>query len=537
MAFLIIVWLYCLNNPTKLIGHPQIIVHTANPRPNWRGNLIFLLPCLVVGVLVRVYFFSGVSLADDVNYWTQAIATGLNGDWPPLKQHWHVRIGLVLPCALLLKIFGLKLWVPYIFTMLGGLAEIGLTYHIARQFTSESTARLATWLCVFFPLNILYSTYLYVDVWAGVLGAASIYFWHRGMVTDRIRYYTLASTFFGLAWLFRETILMCGPIFIVLWLYSRRWHSPKFLWILPPALLILTGEALLYQLTAGNWHYRMDAILASRGQLVADFSTVKSFWVEPLVELLTSHELGIFMLAALVISIQNFSRFSKPLALWLLTGFAWLCWGTTVPVAWLPLQGDPRYLTVLTIPCVVLLAVFITNLRLRLWRIAITSGLIITGLVSAAMDLGSVKLTAHQRFTFSPYNQTTTALEPFVYFGARAVQKFRTNAVHYACSTDLGRITAMKQIVYLPATRTMDSAQARYLVLSVENQPEKWKKKEKEGWRVVAVIRGDGNRIRNLAVKLLIYAGQPTRLEPIVRSPALVVLENPTWPPENPTSL
>src|SRR6185436_4951985 len=119
----------------------------------------------------------GVALHDDVNYWMQSIATGLGGDWPPLKAHWHTRIGFVLPCAALLKIFGLHVWVPYVFTLAGGLAEVALTFYIAGQFVPVATAKLAAWLCAFYPLSILYSSYLFVDLWAGAVTAASLFFW------------------------------------------------------------------------------------------------------------------------------------------------------------------------------------------------------------------------------------------------------------------------------------------------------------------------------------------------------------------------
>jgi hypothetical protein len=508
----------------------------SNVRPRWQADLIFLVPCLVVALLVRVFFFNGVSLGDDVGYWMQSIATGLYGDWPPLKLHWHTRIALVLPCALLLKLFGLKIWVPYIFTMLGGLTEIVLTYYIARRLTSEGIARLAAWLCVFFPLNILYSSYLFVDLWAGVLGALSLYYWYRGMATDRIRHFVLASTFFGLAWLTRETILMCLPIFLVLLLFFWRSRTPKILWVVPPALLIVAGEALLYQLTADNWHYRFDAVLATRSQLVTNFLSPKSFWLQPFVTLLNSHELGIFMATALGVAVFKFSSYSKPLALWLLAGFVWLNWGTTLPYAWAPLQGDPRYLTVLTIPCMILVAAFTMSLRRIRWRVVVVAGWMISGLVCSFMDLGTIKLTAYERFTQSRYNLPETTLEPFDYFGARAAQKFQTNNAQYACATDLGRFATMKQLNHLPGTRLVSSSAARYLVLSPQTHYEKTKSKRAEGWRTVAVIKGKTNPLRNFVVKFLTYFGQPGHREPIVRWPVLVVLENPAWPPAAPPS-
>jgi hypothetical protein len=321
------------------------------------------------------------------------------------------------------------------------------------------------------------------------------------------------------------------PIYVVIWLQSQRWRSPKFLWVLPPALLVLAGEALLYQLSADNWHYRFDAILLARGQLTADFVSVKNFWVQPFVELLTSHELGPFMVGALMLAILNYRRMPKVLTGWLLAGFVWLCWGTTLPFAWVPLQGDPRYLTVLTVPCLIVLATFAAQLRSPAGRGMFISFLILSGLICSAADIGPIKLSAHRRFVASPYNQSATALEPFVFFGARAAQNFQPEQARYACANDVGRASALVQIHLVPGTRMVASSTARYLVLSAQTQSEKWQRKQKEGWKPVDTIQGDSLPLRNLAVKILTLFGQPTRREPIVRWPVLVVLENPAWSP------
>jgi hypothetical protein len=472
-------------------------------------------------------FFNGPSLHDDVNYWVQAIATGLDNAWPPGKNHWHTRIGFILPCALLLKMFGLKIWVPYVFTMLGGLLEVGLTFYTARLFVSEAAARLATWLCVFFPLNILYSSYLYVDLWSGLLGALGLLFWHIALQTDRARDYMLASLCFGLGWLFRETVIMLGPIYLALWLQAGRWRRPKLIWAVLPGLLVLLGEMLLYQFTAHNWRYRFDAIFDSKAQMLEDVASDTSFVLTPVVQLFTSHELGLFLAAGLALGILGYRRMPKPLVLWLLVGFVWFSWGTTTPAGWIPMQRDPRYLAVLTIPCLTLLAVWLSVLRQGFWRSVVIAGLIASGLLGASLDIGRVKLSAYRRFAISEYNQPATVLEPFVYFGARATQNFSPAAAQFACASDLGRTGTARSIHHLPGARVMTTTEARYLVLSVQTQPEKWKTKIKEGWHRVAEFPGDKVPVRELAAKILM------KLHGVAVSvsspPGIIVLESPAF--------
>ena len=494
----------------------------------WRDDARFLLPCLAVALLLRLWFFNGVSLHDDVNYWMQSIATGLHGAWPPLATHWHTRIGFVLPCAVLLKIFGLHVWVPYVFTVAGGLAEVALTFYLARQFVPVATARLAAWLCAFYPLDILYSSYLFTDLWAGVITAVSLFYWYRALTSDRARDYALASLFFGLAWLCRETIVLCAPIYLVLWLHAGRWRRPQLLWALPPGLAILAGEAALYHFTIGNWHYRLDSITASKGQLMGDLEGAGNLWTGPLKELVTSHELGLYMLGGLVVCVGRFGRVPRVLGLWLLTGFIWMSWGTTMPTAWVPLLPDPRYLSIVTIPCMVVLAIFFRGIRSPVWRAALVGALIVIGLLGVAADYGDTKLTAHRKFVASVYNQPETALEPFVYFGARAAQDFRPAEARYACATDLGRVSMIDLVGNLPAVRTMTSGEARYLALSEDLQPEKWRKKLAEGWRKVEEIPGESRWTRRHLSQLLAACGLGAVFADNV--PALLILENPRWP-------
>lgn len=501
----------------------------ANPdnrRFGWRNDLFFLLPCLVVAVLVRIFFFGSITLADDVNYWMQIIATSLDNAWPPEKTHWHTRIGFILPSVLLVKILGLKVWVPYLFTLLGGLLEIALTFFIARQFTSEKAARLATWFAVFFPLNILYSSCLFLDLWSGLLGALSLWFWYRALQTDHAREYALAAVFFGLGWLVRETVIMGLPIYLALWWQAGRWRRPKILWAIPFGLLFLVGEMALYQITIQNWRYRFDAILNAQTQLLEDVASDRGFLSAPVVQLFTSHELGLFLVGGLAVAVLACRSLPKALVLWLVIGFVWFSWGTTTPAGWVTMQRDPRYLSILTIPCLTLLSIWLLNLRSGFWRGSIIVGLIASGLLCASLDIGRVKTVAHRRFAASEYNTPSTTAEPFVYFGIRAAQNFSKDAVKISCANDLGRTSAVKLMPHLPGAQLLACPAARYAVFSAQTQPDKWKTKIKEGWRKVAEIPGENVFSRELAMRAIgKIRGRATEKS----APGLIVLENPAF--------
>src|SRR6266852_3036360 len=61
---------------------------------------------LGLALVVRLLFFTGMALGDDVFYATQAVALAESGSWPPEPYHWQTRLGMVLPTALAVKLLG-----------------------------------------------------------------------------------------------------------------------------------------------------------------------------------------------------------------------------------------------------------------------------------------------------------------------------------------------------------------------------------------------------------------------------------------------
>jgi hypothetical protein len=222
----------------------------------------------------------------------------------------------------------------------------------------------------------------------------------------------------------------------------------------------------------------------------------------------------------------------KPLALWLLVGFAWFGWGTTSPTSWVTMQRDPRYLAVLTIPCVTLLAVWLNGLRSELARGAAIVALIASGLFGCLLDAGHLKLTAHKNFVASAFNRADVALEPNVYFGCRATLNFTAADVRFLCANDLGRINTTKAMVHMPDAHLTPSAEVRYAVFSLETQPNKWKKQAAAGWHVVTKFPAEKSPVRQFTARLLSqlpgYAAKADEVR------GLVVLENPAFTADAP---
>ena len=132
-----------------------------------------------------------------------------------------------------------------------------------------------------------------------------------------------------------------------------------------------------------------------------------------------NQEFGLYHVASLLVALIALCRWPsvRPLAVWLLVGFFFTYYGTTVPTGWVTLQRDPRYVASLTLPSVVLLAYWL-RLMPRTVRWPVVLVFVGSGLFAAALDQGQSILVPHRAFTQTKYVDDST-LEPFEYVGAR----------------------------------------------------------------------------------------------------------------------
>src|SRR5438046_2731864 len=90
-----------------------------------------LLVILGIAIVVRVAFFTGLALGDDVIYAPQSMVFALGKGWPPQLLHWCTRIGLTIPTSLFIRLLGP---VPFAFVVVPFVASLGsicLSYRVA----------------------------------------------------------------------------------------------------------------------------------------------------------------------------------------------------------------------------------------------------------------------------------------------------------------------------------------------------------------------------------------------------------------------
>jgi hypothetical protein len=496
------------------------------------GDFWKLALLLGLTAAVRLIFFTGMALGDDVFYVTQSLACAQLASWPPEPLHWHTRLGVILPTVLSLKTFGTQplafvAW-PLFISTLGVL----VCFRVADDLAGRRAAWLAAMFQAVFPLEVIYATHLFPDVIVGLFSTLSVWSWIRALRSDRARDYIWAGTFFAAGYLCRETVIMDGPIYLALWLLAGRVWRPRLMWVALIPALVVALELGLYAATTDSPLYRWSAIMAQQKdpqslQMIAAPLSGGSFWTDPLLMLVFAQEFGLYYLLAMPVAVYAVWRWPamQPPAVWLLVGFIWLYYGTTMLTTWQPMQRDARYAAGLTVPVVILVAAALLRWPAVLrWP---TVGLLMgTGLFAAGLDQGNTILAPHRDFVQSPYARDAV-LEPFEYVGARWILGIESDA-QFACVTDQGRGSVVRLVNAFEGAMLKPTASARYFVFSPDRRPDLSTRLTEQGWTVVAELPGRVALARALVGQLLaLVPTQHQRAERILRPRGLIVVEAP----------
>jgi hypothetical protein len=486
----------------------------------------------LLGLALRMFFFTGFAFGDDIFYGLQAAEHALNGAWPPQPYHWQTRLGVTMPTTLSLMMFGREPLAYVLWPLVVSVAAIPACYLMARVFVADRIALLAAAFQACFPIELIYATQLYPDVPVGLFSAISIWFWIRALRSDAVADYVWAGTAFSAAYLCRETIVLSGPVYIALWLLAGRWSRPRMVAVALVPIATLVSESLLFFFTAGSAAYRVDAVQAqiddplTRGMVLAS-QAGGGYLTDPLLMLISSHEFGLYHLAVALTAPLLWVRQPavRPLIVWWVSGYLWFYYGTTTPTEYVPLQRDPRYGAFLTLPGVTLVACALWMFR-PLVRWTALAVLLLVGIAGAGLDAGASAASAHAALSRSPYAREA-AVDAADYYGARWMLGFDRKPT-FRLVDDLGRRSVVESLRRFDGTVTAHHADVRYVVFSPLRRPDLTGTLNREGWRQVAAISGEGTPGRRLVGRALaLVPGQASRAERLVRPPGLLVFENP----------
>ncbi|MEM7407471.1 MAG: glycosyltransferase family 39 protein [Pseudomonadota bacterium] len=500
--------------------------------------VVDLLGILVLAVVLRLLFFTGLGAGDDVIYVTQTLAHAVGGAWPPHADHWSTRLGVTGPTTLFIWLFGPNPWGFLAFPFLISLVKVVFCYGVALAVLRGRFAALAVGIfAAVFPMDVIYASHLFPDTLNGFFSSVALVYWIRLLRTEQIRDGVVVGMFLGLAYLCHETVILQAPIYIGLWLFASRRIRPAFFMILIVPTTFVVAEAVLYWATTGEPLYRFSSMLAQQENpknLAVIFSSTSGggIWTDPLLMLISSHEYGLLMIAAMICAIAELVRGGqlRGYALWLLIGYVWSYYGTTVPHDWVPLARDPRYTLFMTLPAALLLAQYLALMTSHL-RTAALVLLAVTSAGAAALERGSGALEPYRKFAQSEFAERGTML-PYDYVIAHYVAGFE-RSVEFGYGPELGCGSRHAQLSAVANLKARPLAQAKHVAISGTRNRALLADLRSAGWSVVAEFPGEPSAARALVGQILKRVpSQAERAERLLSPPGLVVLAHgPDGPP------
>ncbi len=241
---------------------------------------VVLLLIVLFALFLRMYFFIGFANndpQDDGIYIGQArrVLNGkfFNFKWAgklvssadtinPVYQfpfRWVMIFSLVLSFIL----FGINDYSAALFPLLCSLASIVVVFYIGKILFNERTGLIASFLLSIFPLNVVYATRITPDVPVAFFMALSALLFiiaekrekDKGIFNLKNLYFMLSGIFLGIGYLTKASALIIICFFTLYSLYHRRIRKTYIL-IFIGFLLIYSVEGLYYYIETGDFLLR-----------------------------------------------------------------------------------------------------------------------------------------------------------------------------------------------------------------------------------------------------------------------------------------
>lgn len=407
----------------------EVSVHTAEPCPDAVCSpgyeLLILVLIMLVGFLLRLACFAGISPNDDEQYaWlAHQMAHGefRVGEYqgPPV---WPLRLGLVVPVAAAFRIAGTTEIAALFFPFLYSMISILVAFFAGRAMLGQFAGLLAGAIQAVVPVDVRMASWLLPDAmaacWANVGVILLWYSSNRSARSTKCRLAACSGLAFGISWLCKETIFYLFPflsVFLV-WLLIRTKGNLIVLVASAAAFLaIFSSETIFYYLDQNDFLFRLHETERNYEMTKSWFFTegselgwkpggywaalVRRLFLDGPRSILFNENFGlattIAMLAVPYMVIHKLPN-HRFLATWFLSLVVMFNFGSSSLKAYQPIVLFDRYLYPVLLPAILLTAGFVTFLFSRsqpsgVQRERIFWGAVLAAGILAASCLGVVR--------------------------------------------------------------------------------------------------------------------------------------------------
>jgi len=227
----------------------------ARPVPLWAiGAGLFVL-----ALLLRLACFTGLIASDDGHYsgYAQLIA---DGRYTPEYHHHAVRHGLLLPVALLYRVFGVGEWTTIAVPLLASSVAVTLLFFVGTRLFGARAALIAALLFGTFPIQLRYGTVLVPEPILACYLLLAVLLYVRTDDRTPLARSALTGVILGVAYLTKELAVFVALALLVDSALGRRWRQA--VGVMLGIGVIVALEHAYYVGTTGDVLFRLHALSA-----------------------------------------------------------------------------------------------------------------------------------------------------------------------------------------------------------------------------------------------------------------------------------
>jgi 4-amino-4-deoxy-L-arabinose transferase-like glycosyltransferase len=367
-------------------------------------NELFLTLIIIIGIILRVYFQIGHIFSDDA-YYSYLSYTLLDGEFAKDYLGYPIfplRITFLSITAFSFNIFGINEFATIAFPFLLSIANLILTYKLAKLLTGDvNVSLLSALLMAFFPTDVVFATIGFVDLPNIFFINLGIYFLYKSYKFSKKHLAILGGILFFLSMQIKENIYYTAILLIILLVYiivKKKNFSFQILTALLFILLNIVLEGIVYLMLHNDFLYRFTLLQRNYNYSYYDFfphtaqkiSNVKSYWRNLFDQIFIINGKAIFLrrfylflpIIATIESVVNIrKKENQLLTFWFLGTLILLIAFTTSFTEYKPLDLKRSwYIYPLLMPMLLVTATFLNRMKRNL-RYILVCAYIVGGLI------------------------------------------------------------------------------------------------------------------------------------------------------------
>ena len=237
------------------IMHINFICNLKKVRPE-----IWLILILIFALILRMYFFVGPNMNDDIDYIFSAHEVSEGRFYPLYGISINaIRSMMTAPVALFFKLFGTGIYSASIYPLLCSLITIVAVFFIGKVLVNYKVGLISAIILSFYPVDIAFSTQLVPTTPVTMFITVGLLLFLYGERTKKrnkkMFLFILSGIMIGLSYLANIITIIIVISFALSYLVFKRKIKKEYFLVILGFMLVFSGEVLFMSVNAHNpWH-------------------------------------------------------------------------------------------------------------------------------------------------------------------------------------------------------------------------------------------------------------------------------------------